>query len=124
MLYFVKGLVILSASLTLQVDTQLLPVTIYSHIHTLTHSLCHNHSHVHFALSLSQLTCLLGHRSFLKTTCSAASMADYALVVVAACDGEFEAGISQHSQTRAHILLAFVMGLPRYATTPPPNDKT
>jgi len=52
----------------------------------------------------------------MKTTYSASSMADFALLVVAACDGEYEAGWSRHGQTKAHILLAFVMGLPKHVT--------
>jgi len=51
---------------------------------------------------------------------SASSMADCALLVVSSCDGEFEAGWFVNGQTKAHILLAFVMGLTKYVTPPPP----
>jgi len=39
------------------------------------------------------------------------SQADIAILVVAASDGEFEAGIGQNGQTREHALLAFTMGI-------------
>ena len=61
-----------------------------------------------------------GHRFFMKTLYSMCSMADYALLVVAASGGEYEAGISKSGQTRNHILLAYALGLPKYFLSPPP----
>ena len=55
-----------------------------------------------------------GHRDFVKKTYTAATMADYALLVVAGGSGEYEAGIAIGGQTREHILLSFVMGLSRF----------
>jgi elongation factor 1-alpha len=39
------------------------------------------------------------------------SQADVAILIIAAGQGEFEAGISKEGQTREHALLAFTMGV-------------
>lgn len=52
-----------------------------------------------------------GHRDFLKNMITGTSQADVALLVIAAPEGEFEAGISCDGQTREHILLAYTLGV-------------
>jgi len=39
------------------------------------------------------------------------SQADVAILVIAAGDGEFEAGFGKEGQTREHALLAYTMGI-------------
>ena len=73
----------------------------------------HPHSLSHFP----------GHRFFMKTLYSMSSMADYALLVVAVSEGEYEAGISKSGQTRNHILFAYAMGLPKYSSLRPLLNK-
>ena len=52
-----------------------------------------------------------GHRDFMKNMITGTSQADAAILIIAAGQGEFEAGISKEGQTREHALLAFTMGV-------------
>jgi elongation factor 1-alpha len=52
-----------------------------------------------------------GHRDFIKNMITGTSQADVAILIIAAGQGEFEAGISKEGQTREHALLAFTMGV-------------
>nr|BAN33725.1 elongation factor 1alpha [Mantamonas plastica] len=52
-----------------------------------------------------------GHRDFIKNMITGTSQADIAVLIVAAGQGEFEAGISKEGQTREHALLAFTLGV-------------
>lgn len=52
-----------------------------------------------------------GHRDFIKNMITGTSQADFALLIVAAGTGEFEAGISKTGQTREHVLLAYTLGV-------------
>jgi len=52
-----------------------------------------------------------GHRDFIKNMITGTSQADVAILIIAAGQGEFEAGISKDGQTREHALLAFTMGV-------------
>jgi len=52
-----------------------------------------------------------GHRDFIKNMITGTSQADCAVLVVAAGQGEFEAGISKTGQTREHALLAYTLGV-------------
>eukprot|EP00127_Corallochytrium_limacisporum_P001516 Clim_evm1s63 gene=Clim_evmTU1s63 len=52
-----------------------------------------------------------GHRDFIKNMITGTSQADCAVLVVAAGQGEFEAGISKEGQTREHALLAYTLGV-------------
>eukprot|EP01121_Diplochlamys_sp_Union-15-3_P010329 TRINITY_DN288_c0_g1_i9.p1 TRINITY_DN288_c0_g1~~TRINITY_DN288_c0_g1_i9.p1 ORF type:complete len:450 (+),score=117.16 TRINITY_DN288_c0_g1_i9:108-1457(+) len=52
-----------------------------------------------------------GHRDFIKNMITGTSQADVAILIVAAGQGEFEAGISDNGQTREHALLAFTLGV-------------
>jgi len=52
-----------------------------------------------------------GHRDFIKNMITGTSQADCALLVIAAGQGEFEAGISKNGQTREHALLAYTLGV-------------
>ncbi|CAF0937389.1 unnamed protein product, partial [Adineta steineri] len=52
-----------------------------------------------------------GHRDFIKNMITGTSKADCAVLVVATCVGEFEAGISKNGQTREHALLAYTLGV-------------
>jgi len=52
-----------------------------------------------------------GHRDFIKNMITGTSQADCAVLVIAAGQGEFEAGISKEGQTREHALLAYTLGV-------------
>jgi len=52
-----------------------------------------------------------GHRDFIKNMITGTSQADVAILVIAAGEGEFEAGISKNGQTREHALLAYTLGV-------------
>jgi len=52
-----------------------------------------------------------GHRDFIKNMITGTSQADCAVLVIAAGQGEFEAGISKTGQTREHALLAYTLGV-------------
>jgi len=52
-----------------------------------------------------------GHRDFIKNMITGTSQADCALLMIAAPQGEFEAGISEEGQTREHALLAYTLGV-------------
>ncbi|KAJ7222103.1 P-loop containing nucleoside triphosphate hydrolase protein [Mycena pura] len=52
-----------------------------------------------------------GHHQFVKNMITGTSEADCALLVVSGGPGEFEAGFSKDGQTRAHVLLAFALGV-------------
>ncbi|ORZ21079.1 translation elongation factor 1-alpha, partial [Absidia repens] len=55
-----------------------------------------------------------GHRDFIKNMIPGTpgtSQADCGTLIIAAGNGEFEAGISKDGQTREHALLAFTLGV-------------
>jgi len=52
-----------------------------------------------------------GHRDFLKNMITGTSQADVGILILSAIIAEFEAGISEHGQTREHALLAFTLGV-------------
>ena len=52
-----------------------------------------------------------GHRDFIKNMITGTSQADCAILMIAAPQGEFEAGFSKDGQTREHALLAFTLGV-------------
>jgi len=52
-----------------------------------------------------------GHRDFIKNMITGTSQADVAILVIAAGQGEFEAGYAKNGQTREHALLAFTLGV-------------
>lgn len=52
-----------------------------------------------------------GHRDFIKNMITGTSQADVAILVIAAGQGEFEAGISKEGQTREHATLANTLGI-------------
>jgi len=52
-----------------------------------------------------------GHRDFIKNMITGTSQADAAVLMIAAGEGEFEAGFSKDGQTREHALLAQTMGV-------------
>jgi len=52
-----------------------------------------------------------GHRDFINNMITGASQADAGILIVSAEIDEFEAGISEHGQTREHALLAFTLGV-------------
>ena len=52
-----------------------------------------------------------GHRDFIKIMITGTSQADCAVLIVAAGDGEIEAGISKNEQTHEHALLAYTLGV-------------
>jgi elongation factor 1-alpha len=52
-----------------------------------------------------------GHRDFIKNMITGTSQADVAILMIAAKEGEFEAGYAKNGQTREHALLAFTLGV-------------
>jgi len=52
-----------------------------------------------------------GHRDFIKNMITGTSQADCAILMIAAGQGEFEAGYAKDGQTREHALLAFTLGV-------------
>jgi elongation factor 1-alpha len=52
-----------------------------------------------------------GHRDFIKNMITGTSQADFAILVISAKAGEYEAGISKTGQTKEHALLAFTLGV-------------
>jgi elongation factor 1-alpha len=58
-----------------------------------------------------------GHRDFIKNMITGTSQADVAILMVAAGQGEFEAGYSKEGQTREHPLLAFTLGIKQMIVT-------
>jgi elongation factor 1-alpha len=52
-----------------------------------------------------------GHRDFIKNMITGTSQADCAILMIAAGQGEFEAGYAKNGQTREHALLAFTLGV-------------
>jgi len=52
-----------------------------------------------------------GHRDFIKNMITGTSQADFAILVISAKAGEFEAGISKDGQTKEHALLSFTLGV-------------
>jgi len=52
-----------------------------------------------------------GHRDFIKNMITGTCAGDAAILVIAAPEGEFKAGISRHGQTREHVLLAYTLGV-------------
>ena len=52
-----------------------------------------------------------GNVEYMKNATTAMACADCALVVVSAAPGEFEAGIGPDGMTRAHVLLAYTLGV-------------
>ena len=49
------------------------------------------------------------HRDFIRSFCKGVNQSDCLVLVVAAAQGEFEAGLSRHGQTREHALIAFAL---------------
>ena len=52
-----------------------------------------------------------GHRDFIKNMITGTSQADVAILMIAAGQGEFEAGYAKEGQTREHVLLAYTLGV-------------
>ncbi len=52
-----------------------------------------------------------GHEDYIKNMVGGASQADAGLVVVSADPAELDASLSEHGQTREHVLLAYTVGL-------------
>jgi elongation factor 1-alpha len=52
-----------------------------------------------------------GHRDFIKNMITGTSQADVAILIIAAGQGEFEAGYAKTGQTREHALLAYTLGV-------------
>jgi elongation factor 1-alpha len=52
-----------------------------------------------------------GHRDFIKNMITGTSQADVAMLMIAAGQGEFEAGYARTGQTREHALLANTLGV-------------
>ena len=72
-----------------------------------------------------------GHRDFIKNMLTGTSLADAAVLIVAAGTGEFEAGIAKNGQTKEHCLLAYTLGVKdiiiavnKMDTTSPPYSET
>ena len=55
-----------------------------------------------------------GHRDFVKNMITGTSQADAAVLVVSAKQGEAEAGCGPEGQTREHIVLAKILGVPQF----------
>jgi len=58
-----------------------------------------------------------GHRDFIKNMITGTSQADCAILMIAAGQGEFEAGYAKNGQTREHALLAFTLGVKEMIVT-------
>jgi elongation factor 1-alpha len=58
-----------------------------------------------------------GHRDFIKNMITGTSQADCAILMIAAGQGEFEAGYAKTGQTREHALLAFTLGVKQMIVT-------
>jgi elongation factor 1-alpha len=58
-----------------------------------------------------------GHRDFIKNMITGTSQADCAILMIAAGQGEFEAGYAKNGQTREHALLAFTLGVKQMIVT-------
>lgn len=52
-----------------------------------------------------------GHKDFIKNMITGTSQADFAILMISANTGEFEAGISKDGSTREHALLAYTLGV-------------
>lgn len=52
-----------------------------------------------------------GHKDFVKNMTTGTSQADFAMLMISAQMGEFEAGISEEGQTKEHALLAYTLGI-------------
>jgi elongation factor 1-alpha len=52
-----------------------------------------------------------GHRDFIKNMITGTSQADCAILMIAAGQGEFEAGYAKNGSTREHALLAYTLGV-------------
>lgn len=52
-----------------------------------------------------------GHRDFIKNMITGASQADFAILMIPARAGEYEAAISKDGQAKEHALLAFTLGV-------------
>jgi elongation factor 1-alpha len=52
-----------------------------------------------------------GHRDFIKNMITGTSQADVAILVIAAGQGEFEAGYSKEGSSREHPLLCYTLGI-------------
>ena len=52
-----------------------------------------------------------GHRDFIKNMITGTSQADFAILVISAKAGEYEAGISKDGQTKEHALLSYTLGV-------------
>jgi elongation factor 1-alpha len=52
-----------------------------------------------------------GHRDFIKNMITGTSQADFAILIISAKAGEYEAGISKDGQTKEHALLSYTLGV-------------
>ncbi len=52
-----------------------------------------------------------GHEAYIKNMVGGTSQAEAAIVVVSADSAELDASLSEHGQTREHVLLAYTMGI-------------
>ncbi|KAF7468673.1 Hypothetical predicted protein [Marmota monax] len=52
-----------------------------------------------------------GHRDFIKNMMTGTSQADWAVLIIDAGVGEFEAGISKNGKTCEHALLSYTLGV-------------